>query len=43
MILGSVANLKYEMAVLLPEKKEDAVNIVALGMFVTLLIFILII
>ncbi|MCB2221978.1 MAG: oligosaccharide flippase family protein [Bacteroidetes bacterium] len=34
-ILGIVANLKYELAVLLPEKDSDAVNIVSLGLVIS--------
>ncbi len=45
-IFGSVANGRYELAVMLPEKDEDAINIAALGMFivtsVSLVLFIII-
>lgn len=48
-IFGSIANARYELAIVLPEKDEDAVNIVALciliafsisvGLFVAVSIF----
>jgi len=34
-ILGSIANGKYELAIMLPKKDEDAINIVALGILIT--------
>ena len=30
-IFGSIANGRYELAIMLPKKDEDAVNILALG------------
>ncbi len=47
MIFGTIANGRYEMAVMLPEKDSDALNLLALGVIVSsilsilLLIFIL--
>lgn len=35
-ILGSVANGRYELAIMLPLKDEDAINIFALGFIITL-------
>jgi O-antigen/teichoic acid export membrane protein len=37
-ILGSVASGRYEFAIMLPERDEDAINIVALGLIITLLL-----
>ena len=34
-IFGSVANGRYELAIMLPEKDEDAINIFALGFIIT--------
>jgi O-antigen/teichoic acid export membrane protein len=46
-IFGSIANGRYEMAIVLPEKDEDAINIFALGFiitsFISLLLLILVI
>jgi O-antigen/teichoic acid export membrane protein len=36
-IFGSISNARYELAIMLPEKDEDAINIVALGFLITLL------
>jgi len=33
-ILGSIASGRYELAILLPEKDEDAINIAALGLLI---------
>jgi len=33
-ILGSIANGRYELAILLPEKDEDAINIAAIGLLI---------
>ena len=33
-ILGSIANGRYELAIMLPEKNEDAINIAALGLLI---------
>lgn len=33
-ILGSIANGRYEMAIMLPKKDEDAINIAALGLLI---------
>ena len=33
-ILGSVANGRYELAIMLPEKDEDAINVAALGLLI---------
>jgi O-antigen/teichoic acid export membrane protein len=35
-IFGSIANGRYELAIMLPKKDEDAINIVALGVFIVL-------
>ena len=40
-ILGIVANLKYELAVLLPEKDENAANLVSLGLIVSVVLSLL--
>ncbi|WP_241517579.1 lipopolysaccharide biosynthesis protein [Campylobacter blaseri] len=45
-ILGSIANGRYELAIMLPKKDEDAINLVALGILITLsisLVFLIII
>jgi len=34
-ILGSIANGRYELAIMLPERDEDAINIFALGFIIT--------
>ena len=34
-IFGSIANARYELAIMLPKKDEDAINIVALGIIIT--------
>lgn len=36
-ILGSVANGRYELAIMLPEADEDAVNIAALGLLIAVI------
>jgi len=36
-ILGTIASGRYELAILLPEKDEDAINIFALGLLITML------
>jgi len=43
-VLGNIANARYELAILLPKKNEDAINIFALGFIITctISIFILI-
>ncbi|SPP31941.1 hypothetical protein ARAF_1609 [Arsenophonus endosymbiont of Aleurodicus floccissimus] len=33
-ILGGIANARYELAIMLPEKDEDAINIFALGFII---------
>lgn len=35
-ILGSIANARYELAIILPEKDEDAINIAALGLLIAI-------
>ena len=35
-ILGSIANARYELAIMLPEEDEDAINIAALGLLIAL-------
>jgi len=35
-IFGSIANGRYELAIMLPKKDEDAINIFALGFIITL-------
>lgn len=35
-ILGSIANGRYELAIMLPEKDEDAINVAALGLLIAL-------
>jgi O-antigen/teichoic acid export membrane protein len=46
-IFGSIANGRYELAIMLPKKDEDAINIFALGFIITcvisLVLFILVI
>ena len=37
-ILGTVANGRYELAIMLPKKDEDAINVFALGFIITCLI-----
>ena len=37
-ILASVANGRYELAIMLPKKDEDAINIFALGFLITVFI-----
>ena len=34
-ILGNIANARYELAIMLPKKDEDAINIFALGFIIT--------
>jgi O-antigen/teichoic acid export membrane protein len=34
-VFGSIANGRYELAIMLPKKDEDAINIVALGFIIT--------
>jgi len=45
-IIGSIANGRYELAIMLPEKDEDAINISALGFiissFISLILLILV-
>jgi len=45
-IFGSIANGRYELAIMLPKKDEDAINLMALGfvinIFLTITIFIII-
>ena len=36
-ILGSITNGSYEQAIMLPKKDEDAINIVALGIIITVI------
>jgi O-antigen/teichoic acid export membrane protein len=46
-IVGSIVNGRYELAIMLPKKDEDAINILVLGLiitsFISLLLLILII
>lgn len=35
-ILGSISNGRYELAIMLPEENEDAINIAALGMVIAM-------
>ncbi len=35
-IFGSIANGRYELAIMLPEKDEDAINVAALGILIAL-------
>ncbi|NLP20110.1 MAG: oligosaccharide flippase family protein, partial [Bacteroidales bacterium] len=37
-ILGSVANLRYELSIVLPERKEDAWNIMSLGFIIAFIL-----
>lgn len=37
-IFGSIASGRYELAIMLPRKDEDAINIFALGLIITILI-----
>jgi len=37
-IFGSIANGRYELAIMLPKKDEDAINILALGLIITVFI-----
>lgn len=37
-IFGSIANGRYELAIMLPKKDEDAINIFALGFLITLVL-----
>ena len=37
-ILGNIANARYELAIMLPKKDEDAINIFALGFIITCVI-----
>lgn len=41
-ILGSLANGSYELAIMLPKKDEDAINIVALGFIITVILSLMI-
>ncbi|MCX6256295.1 MAG: oligosaccharide flippase family protein [Bacteroidia bacterium] len=36
MIFGILANARYELAIVLPEKDEDAINLVAVGVFLSI-------
>ena len=40
-IFGSIANGRYELAIMLPKKDEDAINIFALGFIITSMVSIL--
>ncbi len=40
-IFGSIANARYELAIMLPKKDEDAINIFALGIMISFTISIL--
>ena len=35
LIIGSIANGRYELAIMMPKKDEDAINIFALGFIIT--------
>jgi hypothetical protein len=35
-IFGTIANARYELAIMLPEKDEDAINIAALGLLIAI-------
>lgn len=37
-IFGSIANGRYELAIMLPKKDEDAINIFALGFIITVIV-----
>ena len=41
-IFGSIANARYELAIMLPKKDEDAINIFALGFIISTIISFLI-
>ena len=41
-IIGSVANGRYELAIMLPEKEEDAINTAALGFIISSILSLLI-
>jgi O-antigen/teichoic acid export membrane protein len=38
-IFGTIANARYELAIMLPEKDEDAINIAALGLLIVIFLF----
>jgi len=38
-IFGSVANARYELAIMLPKQEESAINIVALGLLINIALF----
>jgi O-antigen/teichoic acid export membrane protein len=40
-VFGSIANGRYELAIMLPKKDEDAINIFALGFIITVVISLL--
>lgn len=40
-IIGGIANARYELAIMIPKKDEDAINIVALGFIITCIISLL--
>ena len=46
-IFGTIVNGRYELAIMLPKKDEDAINIVALGFvimsLITLILFVIVI
>ncbi len=46
-IFGSIANARYELAIVLPEKEEDAINLVALSILIStslsLILFVIVI
>jgi len=37
-VFGSVANAKYELAIMLPKKDEDAINVMALGFIINIIL-----
>lgn len=37
-IFSSIANARYELAIILPKKDEDAINVFAIGLFITILL-----
>ena len=41
-ILGSISNGRYELAIMLPEKDEDAINVAALGLLISVALSLLI-
>ena len=41
LIIGSIANGRYELAIMIPKKDEDAINIFALGFIITTFISLL--